>query len=473
MSRELDVAIVGPGTVGLYLASILPAGLAVALVGDSLDPDALLGEAPRTSGHSGVLSGWAGGYGGTSTLWGGQLWPWQPWEIAGGAGRPGWPLDYATDLAPHYSAVLARLGLDAASRTDIHERSGRTLWPDLRTELTEVRYSTWMNRGYRDFRRNPGIQQRLAGVERIPLNVARLQPLGGGRHALLAADGTEIAVANRVVLAAGTLGNIRLLQEHAVQTGSTRPVGHGFGDHLSARAAAVRVVDRARFTAFAAPRFIPHGRMTTRLATTSAQSERSGTMPAYAHFEVASPALAAVRDLAASGRSGLPRAARRLARQSPHVPRQFVSAAGALARRRRPVDPAGDVFLRIDLEQPLRQTSVARWVDGRLQLDWVIGEEEQRSAAAAAALVTPLAEQYLGVRLEPLEELELHDIYHLIGGTRMGSEDDPTAIVDADLRLLDGDGLWVVGASTYPSGGMANPTFTALALADRVATRLA
>lgn len=473
MSRDLDVAIVGPGTVGLYLASVLPAGLAVALVGDALDPDSLLGVAPATSGHGGVLTGWAGGYGGTSTLWGGQLWPWQPWEIAGGAGRPGWPLDYATDLAPHYAAVLTRLGLDAAQRTDIHERSGTTLWPDLRTELTEVRYSTWMDRRHRDFRRNPAIQPGLVGVERIPVNVSRVQPRNGGRSALLAADGTEIAIANRVVLTAGTLGNIRLLQDHAAQTGSTRPVGHGFGDHLSARAAAVQVVDRARFTAFTSPRFIPHGRMTTRLATTAAHSERSGAMPAYAHFEVASPALAAVRDLAASGRSGLPRAARRLAGQSPHLPRQLAAAAGALARGRRPVDPAGDVFLRIDLEQPLRHTSFARWVDGRLQLDWVIGEEERVSAAAAAALVTPLAEQYLGVRLEPLDELELHDIYHLIGGTRMGSADDPAAVVDADLRLIDGDGVWVVGASTYPSGGMANPTFTALALADRAAARLA
>lgn len=473
MSR-FDVAIVGPGTVGLYLAAALPAGLRVALIGGPLQSADLLGTAPRRSGHEGVLSGWAGGYGGTSTRWGGQLWPWQPWEIAGGRDRAAWPIDHARDIAPYYAAVLRRLGLDVADRTGIHDLSGIQRWPQLHTASTEVRYSTWMDARHRDFRRNPAVQHRSADVRRIEANVDRLEPLGAAHTALLAADGTELARAARVVVTAGTLGSVRLLQRSFPEDRGGRPAGRYFGDHLSGRGAHARVVDRARFEAFAAHRFIRDGRASTRLATTAAHSDGTGALPAYAHFEIASPAVQAVRGLLGTRGAGVPAATGRVLHELPHVPRQLVATAGALRRRRRAIDPVGEVYVRIDVEQPLRRDSALLWdVTGNLEAQWGVGDEERRSAAVALEVFAPLMEEHLGVALEPLGPIALQDIYHLIGGTVMGRRDDPDAVVDEQLGLIDADGIWVAGASVFPSGGMANPTFTALALADRLVDRLA
>lgn len=61
---------------------------------------------------------------------------------------------------------------------------------------------------------------------------------------------------------------------------------------------------------------------------------------------------------------------------------------------------------------------------------------------------------------------------HHMGGTRM-SDTPETGVVDADLRVHGQPNLYVLGSSTFPSGGYANPTVTILQLAHRLAQRLA
>lgn len=63
------------------------------------------------------------------------------------------------------------------------------------------------------------------------------------------------------------------------------------------------------------------------------------------------------------------------------------------------------------------------------------------------------------------------DASHHIGTTRMG--DDPaTSVVNADCRLHGADNVFVAGASVLPTSGCANPTFTLVALAIRLADHL-
>ncbi|MYH28139.1 MAG: GMC family oxidoreductase [Acidobacteria bacterium] len=61
---------------------------------------------------------------------------------------------------------------------------------------------------------------------------------------------------------------------------------------------------------------------------------------------------------------------------------------------------------------------------------------------------------------------------HIMGTTRMG-RDKATSVVDRDCRVHGYHNLFVAGSSVFPTGGYANPTLTILALALRLADRLA
>jgi len=63
------------------------------------------------------------------------------------------------------------------------------------------------------------------------------------------------------------------------------------------------------------------------------------------------------------------------------------------------------------------------------------------------------------------------DASHHMGTTRMG--DDPrSSVVDRDLRVHELDNVYLAGASTFPTSGCANPTFTLVALSIRLAEHL-
>jgi choline dehydrogenase-like flavoprotein len=58
-----------------------------------------------------------------------------------------------------------------------------------------------------------------------------------------------------------------------------------------------------------------------------------------------------------------------------------------------------------------------------------------------------------------------------MGTTRM-SASPRDGVVSPTLRCHDVDNLYVVGGSAFPAGGIANPTFTIIALALRLADEL-
>ena len=57
--------------------------------------------------------------------------------------------------------------------------------------------------------------------------------------------------------------------------------------------------------------------------------------------------------------------------------------------------------------------------------------------------------------------------YHPVGTCRMGHDDDPEAVVGADLRVHGIDGLRVIDASVMPKLVSANTNAPTMAVADR------
>jgi choline dehydrogenase-like flavoprotein len=61
---------------------------------------------------------------------------------------------------------------------------------------------------------------------------------------------------------------------------------------------------------------------------------------------------------------------------------------------------------------------------------------------------------------------------HQVGTVRMGKS-RTTAVVDKDLRVFDSPNMFVVSSAVLPTSSQANPTFTTIALALRLADTLA
>jgi choline dehydrogenase-like flavoprotein len=115
----------------------------------------------------------------------------------------------------------------------------------------------------------------------------------------------------------------------------------------------------------------------------------------------------------------------------------------------------------------------------RASLEWRLGELEIRTIAEGNRLLgEELARLQLGrVQIDPwlLGEAEpwpgLRFKCHHIGTTRM-SESTGEGVVNSDCRVHGIENLWIAGSSVFPTGGVANPTLTIVALSLRLADHL-
>jgi choline dehydrogenase-like flavoprotein len=113
-------------------------------------------------------------------------------------------------------------------------------------------------------------------------------------------------------------------------------------------------------------------------------------------------------------------------------------------------------------------------------LDWrLTGLEETTLTEYSRALAAEFAARGLGAvtlaeRPDFTRRDELsaaRDIYHHMGTARMSrSRDD--GVTNPDLRCHDVENLFIASAAVFPTGGIANPTMTILALSLRLAEHL-
>ena len=153
--------------------------------------------------------------------------------------------------------------------------------------------------------------------------------------------------------------------------------------------------------------------------------------------------------------------------------------------RRRAVYPRARIELVVNCEQPpLAQNRVALAAETdalgipRSEISWQPGEAAETTARAyARSLRDAFARSGLGaIALQPWVEDDaktalLNDAFHPMGTTRMAAS-PRNGVVDTDCRIFGVDNLWIAGTACFPTGGHSNPTFTAIALALRLADSL-
>ncbi|MEO7028876.1 MAG: GMC family oxidoreductase [Acidobacteriaceae bacterium] len=509
-----QVCIIGAGVAGNSLAHRLAAaGIRVALLeaGGRAHEDrsqSIYNARMARLKHNGTHEGRFRLLGGSSTRWGGQLLPYTAEVMRPSPSMPshGWPIGI-DQIEPYYPDAQRLLDADDLPfdakpfLTAFH----RPL-PPLLDELPELRAR--FSKCAPFSRRNVGttlgkeLEQGSAATLYLHANLTELllSPNGDRVVAALVRNyaGTKFRFeADHFVVACGTIETSRLLlasrSVDPAGVGNTHDqVGRYFHDHISLPAAKLTGPARKLFLESFGPFLHRRTAHTVKFEAAPQLRERLGLLAVMAHIIIDEPEDSGV----GVARSLLRSIQRRdmkeaIFRELPKVPRASIDLARlaytAKYKQRRHASTGAAVMLCLDSEQlPLADTRIRLDDDldplgmRKTVVDWTVSEPDLKTLRTFAAHLrerfTALSMEGINWRPEIFDESAeitgITDTFHPMGGCRMGT--DPRAsVVDGDLTVHGIANLSIASAAVYPAGGSSNPSFTIIALALRLADRLA
>ena len=506
--RSRSVCVVGAGAAGLVLAaSLLRRGWRVTVVeGGGPRPAPTLEDTYRAVvegiPHRGIHEGRVRAWGGSTTRWGGQLWPWEPHEFEARPrlGIAGWPIGY-DDIAPYYSRALGTLGVaNAGLDAEGARRRGAPL-PAFDPSRLRIKYSMWLPWKLRNLGRSigRGVRRHAEAVVMERTTVTGLAATADGTRItgvrVRDAAGERLLPVDRVVIAGGAVETTRLLlasRDEGVIHDDSGWLGRGFMDHLSVRTGRFAPRDSSVFARAFSPIVVDGVQYTPRLLLHPGLTLDEGLLGAYGHWEAVLPgdsALHVLRErLRAIQAGSTPRIGLgdlgRIARGALEVAALL---RGVVLERRRYFPRDATFHLRIDSEQlPDREScltlSPERDAYGlpRVRVRWRVSELERRTVRRTREfLAEELEARGVGTLEQTADAFDddapwseaKGDSFHMMGGTRM-AKDARDGVVDPEGRVFAVENLFVAGASVFPTGGMANPTLTLVALALRLGDHL-
>lgn len=503
---DTDICIVGSGAAGITLAMELAGGDTRVLIVES-------GGFQFDAETQGLYDGESTGipywplaacrlrfFGGTTNHWTGRCVPLTPWDFERRSWEPysGWPITY-DDLAPYYRRARAYCQLDGEDWFDLSRYAPdqlRLLETDprrLETRMVQWSPPTRFGVQFRDaLAAAPNVDillyANVVSVEADPdsdvVTGVRIAALGGARGTVRA---------RIVVLACGGIENARLL----LLSDGVRPAGIGNQHDLVGRF------------------FMEHPHLVSANGTFTGDFDR---VQSYVGVNIGAASLSAdlvataeaktthqINDYSASldfgidEYAGYPSLARLLKGESDdhlddiwNVITDIDDAAVSGWERLRGRAPVRQLahgtfgVFTITEHQPNPDSRVllTRELDDlgqrKVRLDWRLSEVDMRTVRVGGELVAmELGRLGLG-RAKLLDWLvegdgswgeELWGGNHHMGTTRM-SESPRLGVVDADCRVHATHNLFVAGSSVFATSGAANPTFSIVALAIRLADHL-
>jgi choline dehydrogenase-like flavoprotein len=506
---EAEVLVIGAGAVGLALAlELARKGVQVTVLeagGATPRPDfATANRGPSTGkDHRGLENGRMKALGGTTRLWGGQLVPFDALDLEGGTfpGHQAWPIAYE-ELKPYFKRAFEFLGVPESGQDQ------DAIWK--RATDSPSAFGQRLNLGMNIWLPQPDFVQ-MFGKEIRDLECLRVVTHAEAKQILFAEDdaracGVEVRTptggrmrfsGDTVVLANGTFEiSGLLLRTAALQPGSPLAgnvnLGRWYIDHFHGNAGTIRITDRS-----GAAKLFDHvyhqGRKYSVKVRAGEPLRRERRISNCAGF--VNPRFSigrSVADLMALGRRlthpGVVRALVPAVRDIIAMTRVLIPVIWRyLVERRSSVIVRHGLDLAIELEQiPTEKSyifldSAAPPEEAPVGVHWGFdGREVDAAAAYCAEFKREFEQRGLGsveidakvIDRDPAFLDACHDSNHQMGGARM-AKDAESGVVDSNLLAFGTENLYVVGPAVFPSGSFANPTLTALALALRLADRVA
>ena len=519
MEARLDpirsqVCIVGAGLAGHALAQRLAAaGVQVALLeagGRSPEERSqrIYNARMARLNHDGTHNGRFRVLGGSTTRWGGQLLPYtkEVFSPSPALPSPGWPLPLS-EVAPFYPDAQRLLDADDLpfEAKPFLRAFGRKT-PALLYDLPELR--TRFSKCAPFSRRNVGttlgkdLEQKDSATLYLHANLTELllAPTGDRIEAALVRNYAGRAFrfeADHFVLSSGTIETSRLLlASRSVDPrgvgNSQDQVGRYFHDHISLPAAELTGPARRMFLSSFGPFLFRRTAHTVKFEATPELRERLNLLAVMAHIIIHEPEESGV----SVARSMLRSVQRRdmkemIVRELPRLPRAIADLGWlgytATVQKRRHASAGAAVTLCLDSEQlPLADTRIRLDDDldslgmPKTVVDWTVSDADLNTLRTFAAFLRErfAALSIQGVEWRPeifderAEITGITDTYHPMGGCRMGTG-PRQSVVDPNLTVHGIANLSIASAAVYPAGGSSNPSFTIIALALRLADRLA
>lgn len=500
---DCDVCIIGSGVIGLALIRELEgSGLSVVVLESGGEArESAIADLQTSIVHGGHFHGATEGrarqLGGTSNIWGGQALPMDPIDFARRDWVPnsGWPIAFDT-LLPFYRRAATFLDIDDRDFDhDVFARFGIKQPDWLPSSALRYHVSKWapVPRLIDLHRRSIARSSTIRLV--LHANLTDIATSTAGDHVdrvtARSLDGHSIDVhARRFVLATGAIETARILLAASRRNG--RPIGDGHAlvgrylmDHPSGAIGELRSADEAQTQRLFNLLYIGRRKYSARLSLSDVVQREEHLLNMSCGFNFVAPPDGAI-DVLRRGMAGI-RA--RSVRQVAAAGLQAIAALPAMAYwgwqrtvRHRAVYPGARITLVVNCEQspsPDNQVSLAAETDAfgipRSEISWTPGAATEAGARRFAHLLRQcFADGHAGEIVvqrwidDPSEPTTLQDAFHPMGTTRM-AESPREGVVDSDCRMFGLDNLWIAGTAPFPTAGHSNPTFTAIALAVRLA----
>jgi hypothetical protein len=490
---DSDYAIVGGGTVGLILATLLSKNGSEVVVLESGGRDRSNSEvlnqiSKQSTEYPGATSGRERNLGGNSLIWGGALIPFEDADFD----KATWPIS-SQNLAEFIPIVEALFSLPPGpyssddSSFDLKEFQARyAKWPSFKKRnVAELLSKT--------------LESDSGPLVYLNAHVQSLIQENGSIENVFAKSfsGQQVQVnAKKIIVCAGAIETTRLLltlqksmffkENPSIDSNIIAP---GFSDHISVVVGNFEIFSKNRFNRIFGYQFSRKGGMRNLRFEIARNSElRKKLPPCFFHFSFESNGLGSfesVREIL-----------RKLQiKELPKIidvlglfknPRWLAKALWWRFVYKRLIYPENaQVQLHLVIEQAHSKENQIRLSKNEFDhfgsplpiIEWKVNDIDKANILLAKrefevawnnSKFSHFAKIDFRNDRDILEDSKLgNGIYHPTGSTPMGSNES-TSIVDDNLRVHKSENLYLLSTSTFPNGGGANPTMTLILLACRL-----